>query len=301
MIGDWDLRTVSELTRYLDLPDESVSETIETPVWCPEQNADYMRAESLQRRDWIERLYIPYVRSKLEGKNCVILSSADVNPLTEVLLGEVYGKMTQARLDVFPDRPPRPTDIRSDMVVALKGVGGLALQRREDVGGHRLFFMPRADIPQNRRGFAIQNQLKLCDYTLEDEQTERCEVLGHLLLVYNPFSEGNRILVLNGASAIAPYGLIEMLTGGKDHGWESEQVLKRINQAWIDATSGENCREQQGEFIGIEALVSITIGPGERDRVSAGMPALSDCQKVMGWRLVTGPGLSNPRVLRERQ
>ncbi len=84
MIGDWDLRAASELTSYFSR--HQYRPKIETPIYQPE----------FARRfdpDLTTTSYIQQVIKKLHvsDKNCVVIASPDVNPLTEIMLGRLFG------------------------------------------------------------------------------------------------------------------------------------------------------------------------------------------------------------------
>lgn len=81
MIGDRDLRTASELTSFFAM--HQYGAVIESPVYQIELVGS---GSTASRED-----YIGGLERLIEDKNCVILGSADVNPLTELVLGRVYG------------------------------------------------------------------------------------------------------------------------------------------------------------------------------------------------------------------
>ncbi len=83
MIGDWDLRAASELTSYF--ASHQYRATIKSPVYQIEQVVD--KQQAVER----DQFYIGELEKMLTDKNCVIIASPDVNPLTEILLGKIYG------------------------------------------------------------------------------------------------------------------------------------------------------------------------------------------------------------------
>ncbi len=82
MIGDWDLRAASELTTYFSK--QQYHPKIETPVYQPEYARDVSHID-------ISR-YTPQITQEigLARKTCIIIASPDVNPLTEIVLGELF-------------------------------------------------------------------------------------------------------------------------------------------------------------------------------------------------------------------
>ncbi|MDJ0619847.1 MAG: hypothetical protein QNJ63_24415 [Calothrix sp. MO_192.B10] len=113
MIGDWDLRTASEMTSYF--ASHHYRSTIESPIYeiklvrernlkdtipgWKEDDPESIR-KYLQRLDKddqfkkelkdLRKMYIKELKAMLQDKNCIIIASPDVNPLTEVALGAIY-------------------------------------------------------------------------------------------------------------------------------------------------------------------------------------------------------------------
>jgi hypothetical protein len=85
MIGDWDLRAASELTSYF--ASHQYRATIESPVYQIEQ----VTGGNIKQSSRVtEDVYIAELQQMLRGKNCIVIASPDVNPLTEILLGKLY-------------------------------------------------------------------------------------------------------------------------------------------------------------------------------------------------------------------
>jgi hypothetical protein len=80
MIGDWDLRAVSELASYFGR--NQYRAVIDTPVYGPE----YVNPQQPNNEEFIRQL-----REMIANKNCILIASPDVNPLTEIVLGKTYG------------------------------------------------------------------------------------------------------------------------------------------------------------------------------------------------------------------
>ena len=84
MIGDWDLRAASELTSYFSR--HQYRPKIETPIYQPEFARHFDPTMTTER-------YIEQVTKEIRiaDKNCVVIASPDANPLTEILLGRLFG------------------------------------------------------------------------------------------------------------------------------------------------------------------------------------------------------------------
>ena len=80
MVGDWDLRAASELTSYFSR--HQYRPKIETPIYQPEFAKHFDPTMTTGR-------YIDQATREIRiaDKNCVVIASPDVNPLTEILLG----------------------------------------------------------------------------------------------------------------------------------------------------------------------------------------------------------------------
>ena len=105
VVGDWDLRTVSELVRYLSSTQESVVPKFANPVYAPETIMDKLKrdlageddgpAKSVQDdgalgHEEVRKYYLTLAAEELRNKSCLIVASADVNPFTELVLARAY-------------------------------------------------------------------------------------------------------------------------------------------------------------------------------------------------------------------
>ena len=81
MIGDWDLRSASELTSFFAM--HQYRAVIESPVY----QIEFVTKDPKASREG----YLRGLERLLEDKNCVIIASPDVSPLTEFVLGRIYG------------------------------------------------------------------------------------------------------------------------------------------------------------------------------------------------------------------
>jgi len=83
VVGEWDYRTVSELTSFFSSIKETMEIAIQTPTFqasskLMEENGEI---NENKRKEYVNELY-----DKLKNGNNIILASADVNDLTEVAL-----------------------------------------------------------------------------------------------------------------------------------------------------------------------------------------------------------------------
>jgi hypothetical protein len=88
MVGDWDLRTVSELVKYLSSDEISIKPQLELPAYSPRTIYDKL-GKSIPRNKFLKP-YIDLIEDELSNKNCLIIATAESNPLTEVVLSFAY-------------------------------------------------------------------------------------------------------------------------------------------------------------------------------------------------------------------
>lgn len=272
VVGDWDQRTVSELVRYLSQAGETVVTVLEKPVYAPEtvcqKLADAGWAASIGDNAAILKEYLELVRDELSNHpDCVIVGSADVNPMTEVVLARAYNLVADdvcfRQNDALPEH---------HAVVALKSTG-----KPESKDPPRCF---SRDIPERlqtgRRGFMWGQEAYGADYLSQDNASKLViepktvgsvglegptpsALLGHIAVLPNPFADaGGTIVVLNGVSGPATFGLAEMLTGGAEDATaeqskkkaDAETMVAKLNSMW---SAGDG-------FHGVEGLVRVEMG-----------------------------------------
>jgi hypothetical protein len=286
VVGDWDQRTVSELVRYLSSAEVSVIPELERPIYSPGTIKFKLGPGSFERSHL--DAYISLVKSELTDKNCIIVASADVNPLTEVVLAHAYG---------VPDacfNKPNQYEIvdsrKNKIVVALKGwknkssaddTNSPTDEQQGDTTFPTFFSRPGRNekLKEGYRGFLVgltskplQKRYKSQDEVSsrikssnpddqKEEEEEGFSLLSHLVVMQNPFWKKNKdaiIVLLNGVSGPGTFGLAEVLTGGKStqKALVSEKLLKDLNLKWAD---GESDREKKR--FGIEAIIEVRIKP----------------------------------------
>lgn len=267
------LRTVSELVRYLSSAEESVVPELERPIYAPETiktklKDNWKDPESLDT-------YVKLVEQELQNKNCIIVASPDVNPLTEVVLARAYGVP-----DIRFKAPCKVDDLTEQkIVVALKGWRDVktklnsegevtesnGTKEQENIS---LFFSrtgKQDGLEQGKRGFLVEKRVIEREYKSQDEakEGEIFRLLSHLVLIKNPFSKPDIdtfIVLLNGVSGPGTFAVAELLTGGKStaKAVASEKMLGEFNRVWQNA---DNERKRTGKHCGVEAIVEVLIEP----------------------------------------
>lgn len=253
VVGDWDLRTASELISYLSSTDESVMPDLKSPLYSPETIADKLGKTADKS---FLRAYAEVVKEQLKGKNCLIVASADVNPITEIILANVHKKKTEPACFVEAD-PAKETSL----VIAFKGEsasdvndGGKTGRRHAPLPRH----FCRVEGKPDERGFYIDGHKRPQTYYPQDKAEKEFQILAHLVVARNPFSEDNVVVILNGVSGPATYGLAQLLTGfGGSKAPASEKLLKEINEKWATRV------EVDRRFKGVEVIVSVSVSPPE--------------------------------------
>ena len=277
VVGDWDLRTASELISYLSSTDESVVPVLQSPIYSPETIAEKLQKEV--NREFIST-YVELVKQELSGKNCVIVASADVNPITEIVLAYSYepaGMQVVSPPASFSNEAQKNDDVT---VIAIKSPARITSSAENEsaaevtkVNGPAQAALPlrfartMADLGK-QRGFLIDGKPRVLDYLSQDDPDARCSILAHLAIVRNPFTpKDNIIVILNGVSGPATFGLAEALTGGADgsKAQASEILLKTINKVWSSAMNGSERRHN-----GVEAILQVNIEPPHGEHAESG-------------------------------
>jgi hypothetical protein len=323
MVGDWDLRTVSELVRYLSSADEPIVPKLERPIYAPETIQEKL---DVKWTDDYLKAYLGLVAEELKDKNCLIVASADVNPLTEVLLWKAYETITDKKIEPFPRNKNADKDCDRRIVVSLKK--GNSATKAKNYEMLRFFSKVSDLVDEKKRGFLIDGEVCQRKYNSQDQNFSKFDVLGHLMIIKNPFSteDNNIIVLLNGVSGPGTFGLAEVLTGGetRDKVINSEKILKDINRVWeqglkevysnIERNGNEsNKNETSGnkmKFIGVEAFLDITIaqtqqkedktsGEEQSEQYGKVKDKFFDKRQVTNWELLNEKKIKNPRALIE--
>jgi hypothetical protein len=157
MVGDWDVRAVSELFSYLPSVREARAIELVTPLYSPEEA--FKRSGSLvddedARAKFIDS-YRRGIEAQLEGANAIVIASPDVNPVTEYLLHKIYG--VQAPIEPF-DECPEPS---FDGWVVLKELE--KIPPPDPIKFPRLFYCEKEAQEESSRGFAPHHLTSLFD------------------------------------------------------------------------------------------------------------------------------------------
>ena len=263
MVGDWDQRTVSELVRYLASTDSTVIPELKPPVYGPYNNENTVSPpdtvkKSLKREISREKIasYHDEVEELLKEKDCIIVASADVNALTEILLAHAY--LTDLNKEdfikkIFPCEHGENEIDNLNTVIALKNVSDENNPRQFSRGAKE-----DENLEPYNRGFRIDSSETVQQSYRSQEQSKdggEFSLLSHFLLMQNPFpaSENNFIVILNGVSGPGTCALAEILTGGNTHekNLQSEKMLKLINEEFANINEGQNrC---------VQGIVKVTI------------------------------------------
>lgn len=300
MVGDWDQRTVSELVRYLSSTDETVTPVLEPPIYSPEYCwENWCRSKQNTSRDesGMDTFFTNYenkVIETLRDKNCIIVASADVNALTEMLLGYAYS----------PNRPlffceSKGTTVNAVIALKPNPAGGPKDKNKKDGDRLGIRLYSRTASPTERlehdqkefRGFKIGKEglVKTHYYAQEDTMgPPKFNLLSHLLIMRNPFRSVNTgpspmIVILNGVSGPGTYALAELLTGSNESpekAEQSEKMLKSLNDL-LDNDVDNNKKR------GVQGIVQVTIRkPSEKinEDIELFSIDLYDQRYVFSWK-----------------
>lgn len=319
MVGDWDVRTVSELFSYL--PSIRNSETIElfNPLYSPDwaycsahlYKKDGGDDKPINRNDFIEE-FRNYIKSQLDDVNAIVIASPDVNPLTEYILNKIYKvKFGSDSIKEQSNNLCEPFDgpyekLAFNGYILTKGVKEKAKKSalveddcKDYTKFHRIFYKEmNAQEPNiSIRGFTphcgtCEGDALLETYIGQYELESEFSLLGHLLVArYPPTPESdNLVVLLNGVSGPATFALAEILTGGgihtnPDKKSDSEEMLRKINEV-LD----------KPKCIGVEAIVVVKIRRS-KDKASENETAEDkkpkhmtyvDSREVVSWKYYEG-------------
>lgn len=271
VVGDWDVRAVSELFSYLPTVREAATIRLEAPVYSPDEISKNMQGNPGDDVQFVEITrrekdkFIRELKRKLSNTNAIVIASPDVNPLTEYLLYELY-KPVKAD----SDRPCEPFTDDSDS----KFNGYIAVKRREA----KKFKFPRLfykELIQEKdkepdRGFIYHHRVaensKLFESYMNhrDPSWESFSLLGHLVVARNPLDKTKLIIILNGVSGPATFALAQILIGGglrarTNTRTMSEKLLGKINDKLDEVLA-----DSRG--IGMEAIIKVTVSNSKSAR-----------------------------------
>lgn len=304
MIGDWDLRAASELTSYFSR--HQYRPKIETPVYQPEFARKF-------DPEMTTEAYVKQVTKdiRIGDKNCVVIASPDVNPLTEILLGRLNGVPD---CDLFSDGFKLKDYPRAIIVYKQRkkphvlNLGGTPTELKI---AKRAFYQEVAgteDIEQ--RGFRSQgfarDDTKVLPYYGQNEYKQvgghHFHIYAQLIVARNPFTEAGRparyVIILNGVSGPATFALTHVLTGGGNEEFESYRESK-----FDPAASSESFLNKllplmsDASLACVESVIKVRVGvnpktesieKGESSerapyRDTAGAGATFDWRRILRW------------------
>jgi hypothetical protein len=279
MIGDWDLRAASELTSYFARAQYRAK--IESPVYTPEY--------PVRKESETFAIYIESLKRMMVDKNCVLVASPDVNPLTEIMLGHMY----QVPFDLL-FKESKDIQRYPNAIVAVKE--RTANPQLTALAAPSRFFYKEIASAQNEQRRGFESSQIIAGRVIERfvsqtaEKRESFHVIGHLAIIRNPFrSEGSSsnkfIIVLNGVSGPATFALTHVLTGGVTKEFvaykdsfspeaESESILAEI----LEKTSID-------KFDYLDCLVTVEVGPSDKEEMTS--PFASDWRRILAWSINT--------------
>jgi len=273
VVGDWDVRTVSEIFSYLPTIRETTSPKLVSPFYSPEEAYKRFMKENgeisnEERREKFIQKFNGDIEKQLKNCNAIVIASPDVNPVSEYLLNKIYRvKCDNGNYQPFmkADKP----NFDGFVVVKQKK----KQQKDTDLNDEkfeRLFYSEKPiqhDVnteAQLKRGFSLhRHTAETCDYLEEyynqAENKETFKLLGHLIVSkYPPDRDGDYVILLNGVSGPATFALAQILTGGGSSSTKmnsmSEEMLHEINRRLDDP--------DKPNTIGVQGLVEIEIGRG---------------------------------------
>ncbi len=307
VVGEWDYRTVSELTSFFS----SIKETMETNIQTPTFQAS-VKFSGLDIEKYTEEL-----ETKIAEGNSIILASADVNDMTEVALAK--------RAGYVPFQGDTWKESYFYGIVAFKGSNiafftpSLYFQEIKEIGGEpigdeRGFFDIQGGNPHKDRTFSSP-------YQAYDAETELgySTYFGHLAKFR--LKEANRwTVVIQGITGPATLGVAQVLTGGVYEQFtifdktidEAKRASllqnvskesKTLRQDMLIETNGLNLFAQHSEHLtkrltqafkdsdSVEAIVKIYIMDGSDQH--------HDERKIIWWDLALEPRQMAPQYTKK--
>lgn len=279
---------------------------IETPIYQPEFAKHFDPSMTTAR-------YIEQVTKEIRiaEKNCVVIASPDVNPLTEILLGRLIGVndstlfSNELKAEDYPNAMivyKRRKKQTSDKDTALN----VTTHRRTEAP--RAFYQEvagKGDTEERgfrSRGFA-RSETKLLPYYGQNEYERRGEkpfkIYAQLLIARNPFASvggpPRYVIILNGVSGPATFALTHVLTGGGNEEFES---YKRLG--FDPAASSESILNKflpcmrSATFRCMESVIEVEVGEEPRPQEAGQVPRESAVNTSKGagatfdWRRILG-------------
>ncbi|MEJ2155289.1 MAG: hypothetical protein P8X96_08120 [Desulfobacteraceae bacterium] len=293
MVGDWDVRTVSELFSYLPTVREASATELVTPLYSPEEAYRRLGKQKPKTKDTFISNFNFSLEEQLKNSSAIVIASPDVNPVAEYLLHKICDVKNPIMAFKDCEKP------EFDGYVIIKKDKKKSFGRQNTKFG-RLFFRTEEQ-DKSTRGFGKHLYTRnheipeLMETYLSQDQCDReFSLLGQLVVSkYPPQKESpNYIILLNGVSGPATFALAQILTGGvlgnQEMKTRSEQMLYKINDV-LD----------EDHVIGVQAIVKVQIRPHDYDGgAQARSRTYEDSRQVASWEFVKEPERIMSRALR---
>lgn len=279
MIGDWDLRAAAELTSYFARAQYRAK--IENPVYTPE----YPGADA-------DRSYRTSLQSMMTDKNCILIASPDVNPLTEMVLGRIYGVEDSELFQLKnKDTLKGVVALKVRPIDSEKKAGRTGLTHDDatsDVDSPKRYFYrekPGKKGEKPKRGFmshlfpggkyfkdcdAFPEGELLLDYVSQtDQEKRRFDLMGHLVVAKNPFCAPNVekfIIVLNGVSGPATFALTHALTGGVTKefvAYSDPELPPKWSEQLLEQLMDKVDKQDKNSDWSLEMFIRVSIGESQ--------------------------------------
>jgi nucleoside 2-deoxyribosyltransferase len=323
MIGDWDLLSVSELTSYFGR--NQFRFKIEAPIYPPEtafkgyKNEQKLSPE-IGSKDDFKASYINQLQTKLENKNCIIIASPDVNPLTEIIFGKVFG-LDKSYSEYFNNINCLGSIIDKTVCIPFKSKKEDPESNKDESVFGRTFYweqilendanlnkkpettgirIVRAN--QNKNGIETSGDFTSKKPTVEpDPKLSNPVVYGHLFVARNPFGSDKEkfIIILNGVGGPATFALSHVITGGVIEEFtvynevDSSSTKESKQELFNPETTSESILEKISDIFNkqnssfIEAIIEVHIKNASSSVSNKGKLDLSKDLRISDWRRIT--------------
>ena len=274
MVGDWDLRAVSKLMTFLSSDDVPARPILEMPVYAPKTIKKKLGdSEEPVSNDVFLRHYKKHLTTQLKGRNCIIIATAESNPLTELVLSYAYSISDTHCFQYKNDTSEQQIDRDRGLIIALKKAAPVDSSeenaesaeketdnknQRENNNSQEFNTYFCRNIPNNQghyseekekwRGFLVDGRHIFEKYTSQNsylDKKEKFYILAHLLIMKNPLTaestiaDDTYIVVLNGLSGPATYALAELITGETGDNTDMDE-----DSAWVERQRKSELSEQ---------------------------------------------------------
>ena len=254
MVGEWDYMTLAELAGFLSQEKPTLDIKIASPVYQIHQN----KSETLSNVDEdtvqntnVETTLDAYLKKMIEGKNCILIASPDVNVVTEMALAKAKNvrpfqsdilqkeggftgfvgykvEETEKRRGFVHWRHMTATDFSSRYKFkpnetnsgTKKDVPPISPNPDEKKEGHSYTFYNKVAIDNKEKCPSMKDkelEPKPQDPLKPEEGYEYEGLYGYMAVFDNPYNqekqEKKRILVLSGISGPATMAMAQILTG----------------------------------------------------------------------------------------